>query len=40
MNTKSYLAYLKEIALGDGNISNPNGRAFRMRITCDLKYPK
>ncbi len=40
MNAKSHLAYLKGIALGDGNISNPNGRAFRMRITCDLKYPK
>lgn len=28
------------LALGDGNLSNPNGRATRLRITCDLKYPK
>ncbi|MFA6076692.1 MAG: LAGLIDADG family homing endonuclease [Candidatus Paceibacterota bacterium] len=27
------------IALGDGNLSNPNGRAVRLRITCDKKYP-
>lgn len=27
------------IALGDGNLSNPNGRALRLRITCDNKYP-
>ena len=24
--------------MGDGNLSNPNGRAVRLRITCDLKY--
>lgn len=34
------LAYVVGIALGDGNLSNPNGRATRLRITCDLKYPK
>lgn len=26
--------------MGDGNLSNPNGRATRLRITCDKKYPK
>jgi hypothetical protein len=25
--------------VGDGNLSNPNGRAVRLRITCDIKYP-
>lgn len=25
--------------MGDGNLSNPNGRAVRLRITCDSKYP-
>ena len=34
------LAYVIGIALGDGNLSNPNGRAIRLRITCDSKYPK
>jgi hypothetical protein len=28
------------VALGDGNLSNPNGRAVRLRVTCDKKYPK
>jgi hypothetical protein len=28
------------VALGDGNLSNPNGRAVRLRVTCDTKYPK
>lgn len=32
-------AYVIGLALGDGNLSNPNGRAVRLRITCDLKYP-
>lgn len=32
------LAYVVGIALGDGNLSNPNGRAVRLRITCDAKY--
>jgi intein/homing endonuclease len=36
----SLLAYVVGVALGDGNLSNPNGRATRLRITCDLKYPK
>lgn len=34
------LAYVVGIALGDGNLSNPNGRAIRLRITCDNKYPR
>lgn len=33
------LAYIIGVALGDGNLSNPNGRAVRLRITCDKKYP-
>lgn len=34
------LAYVVGISLGDGNLSNPNGRAVRLRITCDARYPK
>lgn len=37
---KENLAYLIGLALGDGNLSNPNRRAVRLRITCDKKYPK
>ncbi|MCX6713654.1 MAG: hypothetical protein NTV48_00935 [Candidatus Vogelbacteria bacterium] len=37
---KEKLAYLIGLALGDGNLSNPNGRAIRLRITCDKKYPE
>ena len=33
-------AYMIGVALGDGNLSNPNGRAVRLRISCDKKYPK
>ena len=33
-------AYVAGVALGDGNLSNPNGRAVRLRVTCDNKYPK
>jgi hypothetical protein len=33
------LAYIIGLALGDGNLSNPNDRAVRLRISCDLKYP-
>ncbi len=36
---KNSLAYLIGIAIGDGNLSNPNGRAVRLRISCDIKYP-
>jgi hypothetical protein len=32
-------AYVLGLAIGDGNLSNPNGRAVRLRITCDTKYP-
>lgn len=32
------MAYIVGIALGDGNLSNSNGRAVRLRITCDKKY--
>ena len=35
---KRKLAYVIGLALGDGNLSNPNGRAVRLRITCDTKY--
>ena len=43
MNNKAYktsLSYIVGVSLGDGNLSNPNGRAVRLRITCDKKYPK
>lgn len=36
---KKVIAYIIGIALGDGNLSNSNGRAVRLRITCDKKYP-
>jgi len=36
---KNHLAYIIGVALGDGNLSNPNKRAIRLRITCDTKYP-
>lgn len=32
------LAYVIGVAIGDGNLSNPNGRAVRLRITCDIQY--
>jgi hypothetical protein len=32
-------AYVVGVAIGDGNLSNPNGRAVRLRITCDTRYP-
>lgn len=34
------LAYVLGVAIGDGNLSNSNGRAVRLRITCDTKYPE
>lgn len=37
---KQNLAYVIGVALGDGNLSNPNKRATRLRITCDSVYPK
>ena len=36
---KNLLAYIVGLSLGDGNLSNPNGRAVRLRISCDKKYP-
>lgn len=36
---KQNLAYVIGVAIGDGNLSNPNGRATRLRVTCDNKYP-
>ena len=32
------LAYVVGVTLGDGNLSRPNGRATRLRVTCDSKY--
>lgn len=32
-------AYIIGVSLGDGNLSCPNGRAARLRITCDIAYP-
>ena len=41
LNTDRQLqAYVIGLAIGDGNLSNPNGRAVRLRITCDKKYPE
>lgn len=37
---KKLIAYIVGVAIGDGNLSNPNSRAVRLRITCDNKYPK
>lgn len=39
VNQRSNEAFIIGVALGDGNLSNPNGRAVRLRITCDTKYP-
>ena len=36
---KNLQSYVISLAIGDGNLSNPNGRATRLRITCDKKYP-
>lgn len=36
---KNLQAYIVGLAIGDGNLSNPNNRATRLRITCDTKYP-
>lgn len=35
----SRLAYVVGVAIGDGNLSNSNNRAVRLRVTCDTKYP-
>lgn len=39
VSNRKTTAYVVGVALGDGNLSNPNGRAVRLRITCDKKYP-
>ena len=31
-------AYVVGLAIGDGKLSNPNGRAVRLRISCDTMY--
>ena len=36
---KELQAYVIGLALGDGNLSNHSGRAMRLRISCDKKYP-
>jgi len=36
---KNLQAYVIGLAIGDGNLSSPNGRAICLRITCDKKYP-
>ena len=38
-DNKLLQSYVIGLAIGDGNLSNPNGRATRLRITCDKKYP-
>jgi len=40
MLKNSNTAYVIGVSIGDGNLSNPNKRAVRLRITCDLKYPQ
>ncbi|MDO8430669.1 MAG: LAGLIDADG family homing endonuclease [Candidatus Taylorbacteria bacterium] len=32
-------AYVIGLSIGDGNLSDSNGRCPRLRITCDNKYP-
>lgn len=39
MEQTAQLAYVVGVALGDGNLSRPNGRATRLRVTCDMTYP-
>ena len=38
VTTRNLKAFIIGVALGDGNLSNPNGKAIRLRITCDSKY--
>jgi hypothetical protein len=40
LQESSTLAYIVGVALGDGNLSCPNRRVTRLRITCDIKYPQ
>jgi len=39
VSKKIHEAFIVGVALTDGNVSNPNGRAIRLRITCDSAYP-
>lgn len=39
MSSSENTAFIVGVALGDGNLSNPNKRAVRLRVTCDAKYP-
>ena len=39
VSAKTTLAYVIGAALGDGNLSSPNKRTTRLRITCDSTYP-
>ena len=39
MKQSNDLAYIVGVALGDGNLSCPNGRTTRLRVTCDSRYP-
>ena len=38
-DSRALEAYVIGIALGDGNLSSPNGRVVRLRIACDPRYP-
>lgn len=37
---KNLQAYIIGVAIGDGNLSNPNKGAVRLRISCDKRYPR
>jgi hypothetical protein len=38
LNDKYLLSYVVGLALGDGNLSSPNGRVIRLRISCDTRH--
>jgi DNA-binding transcriptional regulator WhiA len=38
LDDKTSCAYIIGVALGDGNLSCPNGRATRLRVSCDKRY--
>lgn len=38
LSNKKLVAYVVGLAIGDGNLTNPNKRAVRLRISCDTKY--
>ncbi len=39
LENKENLSYVIGVAIGDGNLSNPNGRTVRLRVTCATQYP-